>query len=104
MSGRYFRAKIDANHGEVVRALRHAGCFVQSLASIGSGCPDVLVGRAGIWCVMEIKDGNKVLSARKLTKDEELWHAAAARHGLPVFVVTSAEEALEAMGLIRRAA
>ena len=40
-------AKIDANHEAVVLALRSAGATVQSLAGVGKGVPDLLVGYQG---------------------------------------------------------
>ena len=43
-----------------MEGLRRVGCFVQSLASIGKGCPDLLVGKAGSWLVLEVKDGGQV--------------------------------------------
>lgn len=98
------RCKVDANQPEIVHALRRAGCLCQSMAMIGDGCPDLLVGLAGVWCVMEVKDGSRPASERKLSKHEEEWHAEAARHGLPVFVVDSVESALEVIGLLRKAA
>ncbi len=101
---RYFRARIDANHGEIVSALRKVGCFVQSMAMIGCGCPDLLVGIGGKWFVIEVKDGARPPSERKLTKDETQWHAAAARHGLPVYVAESEDDALGVVGLMRVAA
>jgi hypothetical protein len=36
-------AKVDANHGEIVKALRSAGCGVLDLSAVGNGCPDLLV-------------------------------------------------------------
>lgn len=68
-------AKIDANHNEIVNALRKAGATVQSLATIGNGCPDILVGHANRTAIIEIKDGKKPPSARKLTPDQLVWHA-----------------------------
>ena len=68
-------AKIDANQNRVVDALRTAGASVQSLAATGKGCPDLLVGYQGINYLMEVKDGNKVPSAQKLTIDQEHWHS-----------------------------
>ena len=68
------RGRVDANQKEVVEWLRKAGATVQSLANIGNGCPDLLVGYHGKNYLMEIKDGDKVPSARKLTKDEITWH------------------------------
>lgn len=87
-------AKTDANQTEIVDALRDIGCFVQSLAAIGKGCPDILVGRGMTWHLMEIKDGEKPPSARKLTKDEQAWHDRA-RLFAPVHVVESVEQALQ---------
>jgi len=85
-------AKIDANQIEVVTALRQAGASVQSLAATGKGCPDLLVGYQGINYLMEIKDGNKVPSAQKLTIDQEHWHSIWKG---AVHVVKSKEEALK---------
>jgi hypothetical protein len=87
-------ARVDANQAEIVEALREAGCFVQSLATIGKGCPDIMVGRGMKWHVMEIKDGTKPPSARKLTPDEERWHQRAKLFA-PVHVVESAEQAIK---------
>ena len=50
------RAKVDANQKVIVEALRAAGCFVQSLAGVGKGCPDLLVGSDGKWYVIRICD------------------------------------------------
>lgn len=69
-------AKIDANQPEIVQALRKAGASVQSLAGIGVGCPDLLVGFQGKTALVEIKDGQKVKSAQKLTADQTDWHAS----------------------------
>lgn len=67
-------AKIDANQTEIVKALRSVGASVQSLASTGNGCPDLLVGFRGVNWLLEIKDGQKVKSKRKLTNDQVEWH------------------------------
>lgn len=37
------RARVDANHVEIATAFRQAGWSVLSLASVGKGCPDLLV-------------------------------------------------------------
>ena len=67
-------AKVDANHDQIVMALRVVGATVQSLAGVGKGVPDLLVGYQGHTYLIEIKDGDKVPSARKLTPDQEDWH------------------------------
>ena len=78
--------KVDANHPEIVAALRGVGAFVQSLADVGSGCPDLLVSFRGKWFVFEVKS-----PGGKLTPDETKWHNAARAS---VFVVYGADEAL----------
>jgi hypothetical protein len=62
--------KVDANHGAVVDALRRAGILVRSLASVGDGMPDLLCAFRGTLCLLEVKDGDKAPSARKLTAAE----------------------------------
>ena len=68
-------ARIDRNQPEIVEVLRGAGASVQCLHSVGAGCPDLLVGYMGVNLCVEVKDGNKVPSARKLTEDQVVWHS-----------------------------
>lgn len=89
------RAKIDRNQPEIVKALRRVGCSVQSLASLGAGVPDLLVGRRGENFLLEVKDGSQPPSARRLTDDEKEWHS---KWQTPIFIVNSVEEALHAVG------
>ena len=86
-------AKVDKNQAEVVAALRKVGASVQSLASIGKGCPDLLVGYHGILYLMEIKDGTNIPSKQLLTDDQKKWHEAWT--GSPVYVVRSIDQALK---------
>jgi hypothetical protein len=67
-------AKVDANQADIVAALRKIGASVQPLHSVGQGCPDILVGWRGMNTILEIKDGRKPPSARKLTDDQVIWH------------------------------
>ena len=85
-------AKIDDNQKAIVNVLRQMGASVQSLAATGKGCPDLLVGYHGINYLMEIKDGDKVLSKQKLTIDQEHWHSLWRGS---VHVVKSVDEALK---------
>lgn len=79
--------KVDANQSEIVRALRDMGAFVQSIANIGDGCPDLLVSFRGKWFVFEVKS-----PGGKLTPDEARWHNEARAS---VFVVFGAGEAIK---------
>ena len=89
------RAKVDANQAEIVRALRQAGATVQSLAEIGAGCPDLLVGRAGKTLLIEVKDSAQPPSKRQLTDDQSRWHGAWC--GGALAVVCDVESALRVL-------
>ncbi len=92
-------ARVDANHAAIVCALRRAGCSVQSLAALGSGVPDLLVGVAGQNRLFEIKDGDKSPSRRALTEDEIAWHTAWRGN---VMTVESVDQALATVCEIRK--
>lgn len=87
-------AKVDDNQAEIVAALRKIGASVQPLHAVGQGCPDLLVGWRGMTSLLEVKDGKKPPSARKLTEDQEKWHA---NWRGQVAVVETIEQAIEAV-------
>lgn len=89
-------SKADANQPAIIDALRRAGASVQPLHAVGSGCPDILVGFRGVNLMVEIKDGEKPPSARRLTPDQVVWHDAWRGQ---VIVVKSVDEALTAIGV-----
>lgn len=86
--------KKDANHTEIIHTLRQRGWFVISTAGQGFGCPDAFAARGGRLVAIEIKDGSKVPSARKLTPDEQRVHDAFAGKGCPVVILESVEDAI----------
>lgn len=65
--------RIDANQRAIVEALRQLGATVQSLADVGKGCPDLLVGYKGRNLLVEVKDGEKCASRQMLTPAEADW-------------------------------
>lgn len=85
-------ARIDANQDQIVSALRAAGAVVR-IVTQGNGLPDLLVGYRGHTILMEVKDGRKAPSARKLTEAEQKffdeWRGGMLR------VVESVDEALD---------
>ena len=89
-------AKTDRNQPEIVKALEDAGCSVQLLHRVGGGCPDLLVGRINKNFLLEVKDGDRVPSERKLNERQEKWHREWKGQKI---VVTNAREALDAVGL-----
>lgn len=83
------RARVDQNQTEIVQALRKAGCSVVSIASVGSGCPDLLVGVNGRNVLLEVK-------AKKGTSTEDQITWGASWKGQAA-IVRSAEEAMQAV-------
>ena len=90
--------KVDANNDQIVSALRSAGAFVFSLASVGGGCPDLLVGFRGQTLLLEVKDGRRPPSQRKLTDDQLKFQREWL--GGPLAVVDSPESALRMIGVL----
>lgn len=92
-------AKKDANHPEIVDALRSVGCGVVDLAAVGCGVPDLLVCEPA-WphasVLMEVKDGKKPPCERKLTPEQVKFHATWKGRKC---VVTSVAEALREVGV-----
>ena len=66
--------KVDANQKSVVDSLRERGFSVAVTSALGKGFPDLIVGKNGFNLMVELKDGNKPPSARKLTPDEVEFH------------------------------
>lgn len=85
---------LDGNHAEVVKALTGAGMRVFSLAGVGKGCPDLMVGYRGVTCLLEVKDEAKNLAKRALTADEQKFHEEWAGH---VATVESPTQAIDAV-------
>lgn len=68
-------ARVDGNHSAVADAFCAMGCSVVSLAAHGKGVPDLLVGVAGRNLLVEVKDGRKAPSRRRLTPDQAAFKA-----------------------------
>lgn len=70
-------AKIDSNQNEVIKSLRQIpGVTIAITSQLGGGFADFLLGYKGVNFMIELKDGAKSPSQRKLTPDEEKFHAA----------------------------
>jgi hypothetical protein len=83
------RARVDKNQDEIVALLRSwPAVTVQSLASVGGGVPDLLVGYKQMTVLVEVK-GVK----GKLTTFQEDWHGRWT--GAPVVIVRSQEDAIK---------
>jgi hypothetical protein len=79
----------DGNQREIVDALRACGSEVQSLSSVGQGCPDLLVFHRDRLYLLEIKNGTKLRESQENFRAR--WKC--------VRVVSSVDEALKAVGI-----
>ena len=86
---RYAR-RTDANHREIVETFRALNASVVSLSSVGAGVPDLLVAYCGETILVEVKDGAKTASQRKLTPAQVKFHK---EWGGVIAVVTSHDDA-----------
>lgn len=63
-------AKVDANQPEIVEYFRKTGWSVLIISQL-KNCCDIIVSKNGRTVAVEIKDGDKPPSQRKLTEGEE---------------------------------
>jgi hypothetical protein len=95
------RARRDRNHNEICRAFESVGATVLDVSSVG-GALDLIVGAGGIDQRVEVKDGEKTLSKKKLTPPEvevfQLWR------GRKPVVVESVDDAINLINQLRREA
>ena len=89
MSLRRFANRRDANEGEIVRALEAIGCTVHRMNDW-----DLVVGYRQRNVILEVKDGSKPASARKLTPNQMIFQAGWRGQ---YDVVTSVDEAIAAV-------
>ena len=93
-----YATRHDANHTPITDAYRKAGVWFRSVSrALGLGCDLLARHVEGYVVLIEVKDGEKPPSARKLTPAEESLQRA-----FPMFykVVCTPEDALQAVGLL----
>lgn len=61
----------DNNQKQIVKCFRDNGFSVVSLAAMGKGVPDLIVGKGNVNYLVEVKNGPKA----KLTPDQIKFHA-----------------------------
>lgn len=66
------KARKDANHQEIVKHFEALGWLVLDIAQL-KNCCDIFATKKGITFAIEIKDGSKCPSARKLTSGEKAF-------------------------------
>jgi hypothetical protein len=91
-------AKVDANQTEIVDAFRSMGVSVLITSSAGDGFTDLVIGWGGITVLVEVKDGNKAPSERKLTPKQQDLHTSFLG---AITVVENTDQAIELVNRIR---
>lgn len=95
---RRLKHRTDANQPEIVKAFRELGATVEFMH--GEGALDLLIGIYGIDQRVEVKDGSKSPSRRKLSESEqatfENWH------GRKPVVVKSSDDVIALCKKLRR--
>lgn len=86
----------DDNEPDIIKALTEVGAVVVQLEHPA----DLLVGSRGRWYLLEVKDGNKPPSRRKLTDNQIVFSKRCQIDRLPFAVVMTPIEALKAIGII----
>lgn len=102
--GQMKAARTDANHSDIRDGLRQIpGVSVADTSAVGKGFPDLVVAYKAKdsayrhTVLLEVKDGNKPPSKRKLTKAQKQFHAEWSGY---VHVVTNLDEALRVVGVL----
>lgn len=85
----------DSTQDVIVKALRTCGASVKFITQVGHGCPDLLVGFRRRTFLLEVKGPNTPVDPAQVE-----WHAS--WRGLPVDIVRTPLEALQAIGAMRR--
>jgi hypothetical protein len=90
-------ARTDANHKAIVQGLRGVpGMVVKDLSHVGGGMPDLLCSFRGRLRFLEVKDGAKKPSARRLRATQEKF---AEQFPEMTRTVLSLDDALREMGV-----
>lgn len=76
---RFRASRVDDNHTHIRKLFERIGAKVHDTSDVGNGFPDLVVQwvyptRGLQTMLVEVKDGKKKKSARKLTKDQENFH------------------------------
>jgi hypothetical protein len=83
-------ARRDDNEQSIIKAMRAEGAYVKQIND--EGLFDLLVSHRGETMLIEVKDGAKPPSARRLTDAEQKFHDE--WPGSDLYIVNSVEEAI----------
>lgn len=94
------RKRVDANTTQIVDALRKVGAVWISTTGDPSIGFDGIACKAGRTWLIEVKDGSRPPSARRLTDNESKRAYQLANVGVTVHVVNNTDEALRLIGVL----
>ncbi len=94
-----YGAKKDANHNEVVNALKEAGASVIDMSHVGRGFPDLIVGFNSETLLVEIKNPKTSYGKKGLNKNQLKWREQWI--GGTYCIVDSPEAALRMIGVVK---
>jgi hypothetical protein len=83
------KAKVDTNQPAIVAGLRDLGISVSSIAEVGFGVPDLVIGYGGCTWLVEVKQ-----PGRPLTPLQRCWHSQWRGNAI---IATSVVEVLRVM-------
>lgn len=91
------KGRVDANQGKLVEIARKMGVSVHITSGLGKGFPDCIMGFRGRNYMVEFKDGSKVPSKQKLTRDELFFHQTWSGK---IHVITNEQELMEMLNVV----
>lgn len=92
------KARVDENQNEIVEAFRAMGATVLITSQL-KNCFDLLVGYRGVNIIVEVKDGSKPPSQRKLTDGEKKFRDN--WRGGEYYIINSIDEAINLLKKIQ---
>lgn len=93
------RKRTDSNQNEVFKVFRQMGCTVLNLSNLGGCCDGLVAVSLDRQFLVEIKDGSKPPSQRKLTPAEAKFHDEWKGE---LYIINNIYEAIALVNRIRR--
>lgn len=94
-----YACKVDANHREIVEAMKAVGASIIDTSTLGQGMPDLIVGFHGKTILMEIKNPKTQYGRKGLNVNQRKW--AEGWTGGPLSIVDSVDAALRMLGVMK---
>ena len=94
-------AKIDDNQNDLVELIRAMGVSVAITSAAHDGFTDLVIGFGGVTVLVEVKDGAKEPSRRKLTPPQKIFHGSFKG---AITVIESEQQAIELVKRIKTVA